>query len=188
MADAPLRAAKLLPLQWSCFSHAAPSDLGMMPFCRHARCACRILSMSTSVSGHFYCEALRQKFAHTASSLPLVPPPRGWAFRARRRFGAMASRLVRFVMVRTVMMLIACSVKDVSEHGRRLHTPYTIFRGQRCGVRRHRQNDVLLSVGASPAFKQKDLAVVGGGDTALEEAVYLTKYGKHVSAANMTLR
>ena len=41
---------------------------------------------------------------------------------------------------------------------------------------------VSLHAGASPAFKQKELAVVGGGDTALEEAVYLTKYGKHVSA------
>lgn len=34
--------------------------------------------------------------------------------------------------------------------------------------------------GASPIFKDQELAVVGGGDTATEEAVYLTKYGKHV--------
>lgn len=34
--------------------------------------------------------------------------------------------------------------------------------------------------GASPIFKGQELAVVGGGDTATEEAVYLTKYGKHV--------
>lgn len=34
--------------------------------------------------------------------------------------------------------------------------------------------------GASPLFKGQELAVVGGGDTAAEEAVYLTKYGKHV--------
>lgn len=26
----------------------------------------------------------------------------------------------------------------------------------------------------------KDLAVVGGGDSATEEAIYLTKYGSHV--------
>lgn len=34
--------------------------------------------------------------------------------------------------------------------------------------------------GASPIFKDQELAVVGGGDTATEEAVYLTKYGKHI--------
>ena len=34
--------------------------------------------------------------------------------------------------------------------------------------------------GASPGFKNQELAVVGGGDTALEEALYLTKYGKHI--------
>lgn len=34
--------------------------------------------------------------------------------------------------------------------------------------------------GATPIFKDQELAVVGGGDTAAEEAVYLTKYGSHV--------
>lgn len=34
--------------------------------------------------------------------------------------------------------------------------------------------------GASHIFKGQDLAVVGGGDTATEEAVYLTKYGKQI--------
>lgn len=34
--------------------------------------------------------------------------------------------------------------------------------------------------GPSPIFKGAVLAVVGGGDTALEEALYLTKYGRHV--------
>ncbi len=35
--------------------------------------------------------------------------------------------------------------------------------------------------GASPLFKKKLVAVVGGGDSACEEAVYLTKYAQHVS-------
>ena len=34
--------------------------------------------------------------------------------------------------------------------------------------------------GAAPIFSDKDLYVVGGGDTAVEEAIFLTKYGKHI--------
>lgn len=34
--------------------------------------------------------------------------------------------------------------------------------------------------GAAPIFRDKELFVVGGGDTAIEEAVFLTKYGKKV--------
>lgn len=34
--------------------------------------------------------------------------------------------------------------------------------------------------GAAPLFRDKDLYVVGGGDTAVEEAIFLTKYGKKV--------
>lgn len=34
--------------------------------------------------------------------------------------------------------------------------------------------------GATPIFKGVDLAVIGAGDTAAEECIYLTKYGSHV--------
>lgn len=34
--------------------------------------------------------------------------------------------------------------------------------------------------GASPIFKNKDLYVIGGGDSALEEAIFLTRYGKRI--------
>ena len=34
--------------------------------------------------------------------------------------------------------------------------------------------------GATPIFRNAELTVVGGGDSAAEEAVYLTKYGSHV--------
>lgn len=34
--------------------------------------------------------------------------------------------------------------------------------------------------GATPIFRGAELAIIGGGDTAAEEALYLTKYGDHV--------
>ncbi len=34
--------------------------------------------------------------------------------------------------------------------------------------------------GAAPIFRNKDLFVIGGGDTACEEALFLTKFAKHV--------
>jgi thioredoxin reductase (NADPH) len=34
--------------------------------------------------------------------------------------------------------------------------------------------------GAAPIFREKDLYVFGGGDTAVEEAVFLTKFGKKI--------
>ena len=50
------------------------------------------------------------------------------------------------------------------------------------------QCPVCVAAGANHAFKGQDLAVVGGGDTAAEEALYLTKYGKPVRPFPMLRR
>eukprot|EP00775_Hariotina_reticulata_P008387 gene8387-8571_t len=37
--------------------------------------------------------------------------------------------------------------------------------------------------GAAPIFRNKPIAVIGGGDSAMEEAIFLTKYGSEVSGS-----
>ena len=34
--------------------------------------------------------------------------------------------------------------------------------------------------GVAPIFRNKQLAIIGGGDSAMEEAIFLTKYGSIV--------
>lgn len=42
--------------------------------------------------------------------------------------------------------------------------------------------------GAAPIFRNKPIAVIGGGDSAMEEAVFLTKYGSQVSSSADNMR
>ncbi|KAJ7166374.1 thioredoxin reductase [Mycena crocata] len=48
------------------------------------------------------------------------------------------------------------------------------------GEDRYWQSGISACAGAVPIFRKKPLAVIGGGDSAAEEATYLTKYGSHV--------
>jgi len=60
-------------------------------------------------------------------------------------------------------------------NARRLHLP---------GEAEYWQNGVSACAvcdGAVPIFRQKPLVVIGGGDSAAEEAMFLTKYGSHVT-------
>lgn len=58
---------------------------------------------------------------------------------------------------------------------RRLHLP---------GEEKYWQNGISACAvcdGAVPIFRSKPLVVIGGGDSAAEEAIFLTKYGSHVT-------
>ncbi|XP_020108409.1 thioredoxin reductase NTRC [Ananas comosus] len=90
---------------------------------------------------------------------------------------------VEFVDVRNSPFTIRSSERQVKCHSLIIATGATAKR-----LRLPREDEFwsrgisacAICDGASPLFKGQVLAVVGGGDTATEEALYLTKYARHV--------
>ncbi|KAJ3683829.1 hypothetical protein LUZ60_014056 [Juncus effusus] len=90
---------------------------------------------------------------------------------------------VEFVDVKTRPFIIRSSEREVKCHSVIVATGAAAKR-----LRLPREDEFwsrgisacAICDGASPLFKGQALAVVGGGDTATEEALYLTKYARHV--------
>ena len=58
--------------------------------------------------------------------------------------------------------------------------PYVAAAVLSCEGRYSSHLPIAAAAGASYSFRNQELAVAGGGDTAAEEAVYLTKYASKV--------
>ncbi|KAJ8509790.1 hypothetical protein OPV22_000224 [Ensete ventricosum] len=104
--------------------------------------------------------------------------------RQAERWGAeLFQEDVEFVDVQTNPFIIRSSEREVKCHSLIIATGANAKR-----LRLPREDEFwsrgisacAICDGASPLFKGQVLAVVGGGDTATEEALYLTKYSRHV--------
>ncbi|KAF7007110.1 hypothetical protein CFC21_022077 [Triticum aestivum] len=90
---------------------------------------------------------------------------------------------VEFIDVKSRPFVIRSSDREVKSHSVIIATGATAKR-----LRLPREEEFwsrgisacAICDGASPLYKGQVLAVVGGGDTATEEAIYLTKYACHV--------
>lgn len=104
--------------------------------------------------------------------------------RQAERWGAeLIHEDVEYIDVRNRPFTIKSSEHEVKCHSLIVATGAT---AQRLGLPREHEfwsrgiSACAICDGASPLFKGQELAVVGGGDTATEEALYLTKYARHV--------
>lgn len=100
------------------------------------------------------------------------------------RWGAeLRTEDVEFVDVQNRPFIVKSSDYEVKCHTLIIATGAT---AKRLGLPREHEfwsrgiSACAICDGASPLFKGQELAVVGGGDTAAEEAIYLTKYACHV--------
>lgn len=100
------------------------------------------------------------------------------------RWGAeLLTEDVEYVDVRSRPFTVRSTDREVKTHSIIIATGAT---ARRLGLPREHEfwsrgiSACAICDGASPIFKGQDLAVVGGGDTAAEETIYLTKYAKHV--------
>ncbi|XP_024358174.1 thioredoxin reductase NTRC [Physcomitrium patens] len=100
------------------------------------------------------------------------------------RWGAeLRTEDVEYVDVRNRPFTVRSSDSEVKCHSIIIATGAT---AKRLGLPREHEfwsrgiSACAICDGASPIFKGQELAVVGGGDTATEESLYLTKYAAHV--------
>eukprot|EP00270_Netrium_digitus_P011364 TRINITY_DN3610_c0_g1_i1.p1 TRINITY_DN3610_c0_g1~~TRINITY_DN3610_c0_g1_i1.p1 ORF type:complete len:548 (+),score=109.81 TRINITY_DN3610_c0_g1_i1:197-1840(+) len=104
--------------------------------------------------------------------------------RQAERWGAeMHTEDVEFIDVTTRPFIVRSSEREIRCNSLVIATGAT---AKKLGLPREKEfwsrgiSACAICDGASPIFKGHELAVVGGGDTAVEEALYLTKYAKHV--------
>ncbi|GAB2267039.1 hypothetical protein Dimus_002022 [Dionaea muscipula] len=104
--------------------------------------------------------------------------------RQAERWGAeLYQEDVEFVDVKTSPFLVQSSERKIKCHALILATGATANRLRLPSEDEFWSRGIsacAICDGASPLFKGQVLAVVGGGDTAAEEALYLTKYARHV--------
>ncbi|KAJ7549250.1 hypothetical protein O6H91_07G046200 [Diphasiastrum complanatum] len=100
------------------------------------------------------------------------------------RWGAeLQTEDVEYVDVQNKPFTVRSSEREVKCHSLIVATGAT---AKRLGLPREQEfwsrgiSACAICDGASPIFKGQELAVVGGGDTATEETLYLTKYARHV--------
>ncbi|KAH7295043.1 hypothetical protein KP509_27G030200 [Ceratopteris richardii] len=100
------------------------------------------------------------------------------------RWGAdLRTEDVEFIDIKNRPFTVKSSDSEVKCHALIIATGAT---AKRLGLPREHEfwsrgiSACAICDGASPLFKGQELAVVGGGDTATEEALYLTKYASHV--------